>query len=81
VPSAIAKPLVPPYSLYTLVGPTYASWPTHSCGNTAIQDRCWPNFWANVASFSLSPPPRLPVPDPPCARQPWDEPVRLCKAA
>jgi hypothetical protein len=35
-----------------LVGPKDASWPMLSCGNTAIKGWSWPNFWANVASFS-----------------------------
>ena len=25
----------------------------HSCGNTAKKGWSWPNFWANLASFSL----------------------------
>ena len=25
----------------------------HSGGNAAIKGRSWPNFWANLASFSL----------------------------
>jgi hypothetical protein len=33
------------------VGPNHASWPMHSCGNTAIKGCSWPNFWANLASF------------------------------
>ena len=24
----------------------------HSCGNTAIEGRSWPSFWASSASFS-----------------------------
>ena len=35
------------------VGPNDASWSMHSCGNTAIKGLSWPNFWANLASFSL----------------------------
>ena len=27
----------------------------HSCGNTAIKGWSWPNFWANLASFSPGP--------------------------
>ena len=27
--------------------------PYDSCGNTAIKGWSWPNFWANLASFSL----------------------------
>ena len=27
----------------------------HSCGNTAIEGWGWPNFWANLASFSPGP--------------------------
>jgi hypothetical protein len=34
-------------------GPIYASWPMHSCDNTAIKGWSWPSFWANLASFSL----------------------------
>jgi hypothetical protein len=30
-----------------------AGWPMHSCGNKARKGRSWPNFWANLASFSL----------------------------
>jgi hypothetical protein len=26
----------------------------HSCGNTAVNGCSWPNFWANLASFSLN---------------------------
>jgi hypothetical protein len=32
--------------------PKHASWPTHSCGNTARKAWSWPNFWANVVPFS-----------------------------
>ena len=35
------------------VGPKDAIWPMHSCGNTDRKDCSWPNFWANLASFSL----------------------------
>ena len=35
------------------IGPTYASWPMHSCWNTAMEGYSWPNFWANLAAFSL----------------------------
>jgi hypothetical protein len=35
------------------VGPKDASWPMHSCGSTAVNGCSWPNFWANVAPFSL----------------------------
>ena len=28
-------------------------WPMYSCGNTARKGCSWPNFWANLASFSL----------------------------
>ena len=37
------------------VGPEDASWPTHSDENAAIKGWSWPNFWANLASFSLAP--------------------------
>jgi hypothetical protein len=30
-----------------------ASWSMHSCGNTTIKCLSWPNFWANLAAFSL----------------------------
>ena len=30
-----------------------ASWPMHSCENTATKDGSWANFWANAAPFSL----------------------------
>ena len=35
------------------VGPEDASWPMCSGGNTAIKGWSWPNFWADLASFSL----------------------------
>jgi hypothetical protein len=35
------------------VGPKDASWPMHSCGNTAIKGCSWPNFWACLGCFSL----------------------------
>jgi hypothetical protein len=35
------------------VGPEDASWLMHSCGSTAVKGWSWPNFWANLASFSL----------------------------
>jgi hypothetical protein len=34
------------------VGPKDASWPMHSCGNTATKGCSWPNFWAKTASLS-----------------------------
>ena len=37
------------------VGPEDASWPTHSGENAAIKGWSWPNFWANLVSFSLCP--------------------------
>jgi hypothetical protein len=35
------------------VGATNASWLVHSCGNTSRKGWGWPNFWANLAYFSL----------------------------
>jgi hypothetical protein len=36
------------------VGPKDASWPMHSCGNTAKKGRSWASFWANLGGVFLT---------------------------
>ena len=75
-PAPHTRPRAAARARQVLGRPKGAGWPIHSCGNTPIKCRSWPNFWASLASFSLQPPAPRPQPRAPaCSTVPRRGPI------